>query len=495
MEELYLGCFMILREADLMSSTKGDQAEVGRRFTPHKIKFDIFKFKALEELEIDKAIYEHTEVKLKGVIDEANVADYERYLAKQEPKLVINYGEKGNKILFKGIITDYKFVYKKYDYYLTLKAVSYSILLKQIRRNRIFQNLGTTYNEVFDKLMQDNPKFHLAFADDAMGEMPLVSKEYPLVLQYKENDWDFLKRITSYLNKILIVDDMKDIQEGVNILVGAHPGAPKELNNVSGGKAKKTGRKNNKFDYYKIYGHENHRSEDIFDIGKKINYKVNNQTKKKLELIILKNRIYLQDSILCSDLTLAKQEAINLLKEKRKVPIEGRSFRAKVKKLNQDHTAKVKFIDITNKYIGFKAFNFPIDRLYTEAYFAPEKGDIVDIYFKGKNEKYATLKSSSTDNQKRNRQLPEDKEIITPNGYRIKMNNESLLISGKDEKSLMEIKEELIKVISTKGTIEMTPDLINMKRKDGAVLMDDAKTEVEFGGKKMKVNNSGIDMS
>jgi hypothetical protein len=460
----------------------------------YKIKFDAFEFKNLDKMEIEKSINNHTRVSIKGIISEDNLSGYERYLEKEDPKLVITYNNDDSKVLFKGIIEAYSFGYENYDYYLNLEAVSYSILLERRRKNRIYQNLGTTYQQAFDILLEANSEFNLVFADNSIGSTELVSEDYPLVLQYKEREWYFIKRFASYLNQIVVVDDSKDDSETVNIQLGPHNAPAKELNNIAGAKRKKTGRKNVKFNYYKVNRHAHFRSDKIFEVGKKVKYKVNNQEDNTLELIIIKNKIYIDKGILYSDLTLLRAEEINVQKVRRKIPIEGRSFRAEVKKIEKNHTAQVQFIDIEDEFDESTAYYYPIDKPYTNAYFAPEVGDIVDIYFKAKNEKHATLKSSSTDKEEEIENEPTDKLIITPEGYKIKINNESILISAKDDKSLVELKEESIKLLSDENTIEMSKDLINLKSKKGTVAMDKSKTELSFGGKKIEITNSGINL-
>ncbi|SKA03277.1 hypothetical protein, partial [Selenihalanaerobacter shriftii] len=286
-------------------------------YTPHRVRSKPFEFKILEKLEITKSIYDHTRVTIKGAIDEDNAKEYERKLDVEDPKLVMTYNNQDHKILFKGIIEAYDLEFKRHEYYLTIKAVSYSIFLKRARPNRIYQNLGTTYSQVLDKLMEDNPKFNIVFADDAQAQTPLTTKDYPLVLQYKESEWDFLKRISSYLNLPVIVDDTKDDQEGINILLGTHIGKAKELDNISGVEIKKTRRKNHKIHYYKVDCHEHFRSKEVFDIGKKVKYRLTNQEERTIDLVIIKNKIYVEEGVLCSDLTLVREEEINILQERR----------------------------------------------------------------------------------------------------------------------------------------------------------------------------------
>ena len=461
----------------------------------HKIKFDNFEFVNLDKMEIKKSIFDHSRVEIRGMVQKKNIDKYKAHLEKEDPAIIITYDNDDRKVLFKGIINDYKFSHEYYDYYLELKAVSYSVLLERERKNnRVFQNQGKSYNEVFSKLSSDNDKFHISFTDSSIGDVPLVSKDYPVVLQYKESEWDFIKRLSSYLNQIVIVDDTKDDSETINIQAGPHQVKAKDLNNVSGMKVKKMGPYNTKYIYCKVNGHEHFRSNNVFSIGKKVNYKLNNDNEDTVELIIIKNRIYMDKGILCSDFTLVKEGDINLFKRKRKKPIEGRSFRAKVKEVNNAYQAKVQFMDIEDDFSKGKAYFFPIDRIYSDAYFAPEKDAVVDVYFKSKNEKYATIKSVSTDGGKEVDNNPEDKVIMTPEGYQIKINNEDIEISSKDKKSLIKINKEEIKVINNDNQVVLNNDAINLKTKKGEVNLDKSITALVFGGKKVEISNKGINM-
>jgi hypothetical protein len=471
---------------------EANDTEVPLTYTPHQVKFDAFEFKVLDKLEIEKSIYQHSYATIKGTIAEEKLEDYEIYLGEEDPKLVLTYDNDENKILFKGIIENYKIGYHGQNCYLELKAVSYSRLLERKKINRIYQNLNTTHNQVFEQIMADNPEFKIAFADESIGESPLVSEDYPIVLQYKETEWDFIKRIASYQNQILVVDDTKDDSETINILAGPHEAEPKELNNLSGAKSKQTTGRDNIFHYYKVYRYRDYSSKEIYDIGKSVKYKLNNQEDTKIELIIIKNKIYMIDGILYSDLTLVEEDQINILKEKRKREIAGHSFRAEIKQLDNKHRAQVEFLDVFNEYDEATSYYFPLDKVYTNSYFAPEVGDIIDVYFKSKNERHATIKSSSTDNNQEVENDPADKVIFSPTGNAIKLNNEVISLASKEKKSSLDVKEELINVASNTSQLALSSTYINVKTEKANGLIDDSKTEFSFGSKVVVISDDGI---
>ena len=210
------------------------------------------------------------------------------------------------------------------------------------------------------------------------------------------------------------------------------------------------------------------------------------------------NRIYLEKGILYSDYILVREEDINILNRERSIPIEGRSFRAEVVEVNREHRAKVRFIDLEDDFEEGKAHYFPIDRYYRDSYFAPEIGDIVDIYFKSKNEKHAALKGSSTEGREDIENPPEEKVLArTPGGYTIVMSNGSIVVKGKDGKNIARVKGDQITYRLKKDGVdsEITIDskMIRLRNKDTEMIIDDTKTELNSNGTRVRLSDKGIE--
>ncbi|MFW6306479.1 MAG: contractile injection system protein, VgrG/Pvc8 family [Bacillota bacterium] len=474
---------------------KSDNREL-HTYTDYKIKIDPFEFVILDHFEIKRELYEHTEVFIKGAVRKEDAGRYFKTLLQEDVEIEITYDNDDRNILFKGIIEKFDFSHDYQNYYLELKARSCSVLLERRRPNRIFQNQGTSYNQVFSKLMEDNTEFNIAFADSSTGDTSLISEDYPLVLQYKESEWDFIKRLSSYMQQVVIVDDTKNKQEKINIQAGYHKNSvARDLNNISGSESRKTGKKNTKYKYYRVEDHQHYRSDNIFQVGKKVNYRLNNSSDDKVELVIIKNRIHIKNQRLCSDFTLVREEDVNLLKTLRERPIEGSGFRAEVVQVNNKYQVKVRFLEIDDDFMEDKAHWFPMDQIYTTAFFAPEVGDIVDIYFKGRNEKYASMKSSTSDEERVIDHNPVDKLIRTPENYRLKLNNEGILFASNKDKSVMDLKEKDTTLNSNKSRIKLEVDKISLNCKNSTAVVDGKKIQLAFGGKGIKVSNGKINMS
>ncbi|SJZ97784.1 hypothetical protein, partial [Selenihalanaerobacter shriftii] len=121
---------------------------------------------------------------------------------------------------------------------------------------------------------------------------------------------------------------------------------------------------------------------------------------------------------------------------------------------------------------------------------------IVDIYFKSQNEKYATLKSSSTDNDQEIDHDPADKLIKTPGGFRMLLNNQEIIFASKEDKAKMWLREESLNFsVADKSKIILDKDKINLKTGKANGVIDDNKTEFSFGSKRLKISKDGINIS
>jgi len=498
-----------------------EEQDPPKNYTPHKVRFNKFEFEVLYRLEVEKSLYDHTRIIAVGQIDEDNWQEYRKKLSRDEPKVEINYHDDNRKILFKGYVNKHKLLYRNHEYYLKLEAISYTDILDRKSRTRIFQNQGTTYGDVF-KVIEDKAKeeydikFNIVCDDSSLEDKPLVNKERPVVVQYRETDWEFLQRICSYLNKPIIIDDMKDTSETINILVGTHAASAKDLNNIKGRRKRKTvERPHTVYDYYKVEEYPHYKSDEIFNLGKPVyyvDYLRGANGGQKRELILIKNRIYVKQGLLYSDLTMAPEDKINIQRQERKQAFVGTAFRAEVKQVNNKHQAQVEFLDVYNQYKEDKAYWYAIDKLHTNAYFAPEVGDIVDVYFGSHQEKYGRIKSSSVVNGEKTDHPPHVKQVqVGENKIEIDGEKEKVrAAAGEEEKVYMDVTSEKIelanrdqclsiesdkiKFANKKSKIELNEDGFIMQSGASKLAIDDEKAELKCGDKGITITDDKITM-
>lgn len=96
-------------------------------------------------------------------------------------------------ILFAGIIEDVELLEEGKYATLSLRAVSYQWKMDVKRKSRSFQNISMTYREVVKAVLQD-------YGAELIWNCSDRQLEYPLI-QYKETDYHFIKRILSHIGE------------------------------------------------------------------------------------------------------------------------------------------------------------------------------------------------------------------------------------------------------------------------------------------------------
>lgn len=81
-----------------------------------------------------------------------------------------------------------------------IRIITPTAMLDVIPRSRSFQDISMTYKQVVEDILNDTPNASAAFAE--IANQPIGK---PLI-QYKETDWEFIKRLASMLNTQLIPD-------------------------------------------------------------------------------------------------------------------------------------------------------------------------------------------------------------------------------------------------------------------------------------------------
>ncbi|MFW6238323.1 MAG: contractile injection system protein, VgrG/Pvc8 family [Halanaerobiales bacterium] len=483
-----------------------------KTYTPYRVKFDNLEFVDLKKFEINKEIYRHSTLKVYGLVRETEAEEYFKHLKKEDTEVVVTCLEDERKILFKGMVENCKLIQKNQLHYIKFKAVSYSRLLERRYKNRLFQNEGTTYGDILERIKEDNSEFHLLFGEQELEDKEVLTEKRPVILQYDESEWDFFGRLISETGNLLVVDDTKDDSETINILAGTHDAAPKPLNNKHGRKVQKTKKGGWKFVYYKVEkylyrtseeedgdGSDSGESEEedferpVPEVGSCVEYNADRKGERTKELIVVGNRIYIKDGCLYSDLKLMEEEEITARVRRRKREIAGRSFRGEIKDVKSDYTAQVEFANLQDDFDSGSSYYYPVDRFYQGVYYAPEVGDIVDVYF-GQEEKPRPSIRSTLHNDDINNQ-PAEKVIFTPGGYTIKLNDEKLIIHNKEKEVYFEITEEGVKEKLGGSEVKIDEDKIRLvtAKEEAVVNNEENSLRLETGSRSVRISDKGIE--
>ena len=113
-------------------------------------------------------------------------------------------------LLFAGLLSQMDFLKKDQVRLVVLTYRTASCLMDVEKKSRSFQDTSMTYRQLLETVLEDYPDsdFILAFPDEPIGQ---------LFVQYRETDWEFLKRVFS--QKYAPIAPLMG-QEGIRIYVG-----------------------------------------------------------------------------------------------------------------------------------------------------------------------------------------------------------------------------------------------------------------------------------
>lgn len=113
------------------------------------------------------------------------------------------YEENGNvnhTVLFYGLVTDYSFYQDGYETIFKLSLRSGTIQMDEKPHFRVFQNEKASYGDIIKKI---------ASAYDKGKVVHLLKGEEQIkgtLLQYRESDWEFLKRLSARMGGYLVAE-------------------------------------------------------------------------------------------------------------------------------------------------------------------------------------------------------------------------------------------------------------------------------------------------
>ncbi|MDF2889014.1 MAG: hypothetical protein K0R23_3399, partial [Lacrimispora sp.] len=152
------------------------------------------------EFEIDTKKNCHTLAKLKGYVSEDIGVSSNLQKLEGSSISVMGIDEDGNEMrppVFCGLINNVLIWQEGNGYIAEIDAVSPTELLDREEKCRSFQNIDMTYKELVRRVLADTANTEVIFhIEDRKIGAP--------VYQYKETDWEFLKRIAGQLGTSLL---------------------------------------------------------------------------------------------------------------------------------------------------------------------------------------------------------------------------------------------------------------------------------------------------
>ncbi|KQO06238.1 contractile injection system protein, VgrG/Pvc8 family [Paenibacillus sp. Leaf72] len=148
-------------------------------------------------LTMEKHPNEHTKVRLRGIASEETVLKLMRSASMNADIELFYENSESNRKIFHGIIihmdAEAQGIEAGAVHYLTIEALSHTYLMDIVTKQRSFQNMNMTYEQLIKEVLEDYPKsdfLHYGTAGDTLNG---------ITLQYQETDWSFIKRMASRL--------------------------------------------------------------------------------------------------------------------------------------------------------------------------------------------------------------------------------------------------------------------------------------------------------
>jgi len=175
------------------------------------------------KLDMDHRLNEHGILNMKVVIKPDMQNDFlhtnylgqnSRFFTTSDPELSLVFSGKINKV-----------DYKRQDDVITasIGIISYSIELDEHLMRRSFQNINIKFNSLLDLIIKDTKaRFIWQIGSDKELGKPFV--------QYDETDWEFVKRLASYFNRLVQVSMLS---EHADFYFGVRTGENRQINEAA----------------------------------------------------------------------------------------------------------------------------------------------------------------------------------------------------------------------------------------------------------------------
>ncbi|MBS4843162.1 MULTISPECIES: phage baseplate assembly protein V [Clostridium] len=456
-----------------------------------------YDFEKIIELKILREINEHAKLKIRGIISEENEDKYvEEANDKSFINISVNDNENNIKNLFQGIVTDISIDTQNNVRILEIEALSRTYLMDIKKMVRTFQDENYTYMDVINILNNENGN---VLAMDNITDDKKIDK---LIVQYKETDWELIKRLASHFNAGLIPECQLD---GTKYIIGMRKdGISYSLDEFNYSIKKSIHEYKEKYE---------NGIETLNDMNL-ISYEIT--TNKMLNLCEAVNfngkNLYVYKAII----EICDSEFINkyVLRDEKGMKIQkryndkliGLSLKGNILDTKND-VVKIK-LDIDSSQNKDTAKWFPYSTVYSSEdgtgwYCMPEVGDAIRLYFPDNEEKNAYAISSvnlkSSNSQKRSdpsvknigtkygKQLvmkPGAVEIIGGNNLLMRMTDDGGIEIKSDKKIILDAQDDIeIKgkaKVSIKGDegVDLTQNSANLAIKDD-VKMTGGKVKIE----------------
>lgn len=430
-----------------------------------------FDFIDIQEFYSELLPNKHGRAIIGGTISGSNKEEYLSSGGKLTQIIAKTYEGKSI-VLFCGIITSCNIKSNGDVNYMTLGLMTQSILMDGKEHIRTFQNEGVNYRDIIDIIIEayNNSAFIMTSGDD--------KKTQGFMCQYKETDWEYIKRLAFSANTVIYPDYSV---EGVKFFIG-FPSKQEnclrseyyELGVDSGeGSLLDSGKV-----YYKIAVREH------YDIGERLTF-----LDEKLAVVARVSRLEYREVI--NEYILMKESDVKT-KAYQNEKLIGAALFAKVSQV-ENELVRVSIDDDENDS-GDKAFlNYATVYSSPEGgswYCMPEVGDRVIVKFPDANEQNVYVQNAFHVGSAGGRDNPEIKFFKNKEGKEIRLSPESVLITDNNGSSI-EIKDDKGISIKSNGMISIAAktEVLIESSNAGISLTSPTSVQITQNGTQIEMND------
>lgn len=348
--------------------------------TYERIRLDAYQTEHILTLEMEEYANSHGSLHMTAVVPEEMAEQYVYTTTPMMPVTLSYLSENGStKILCRGIVTNIQVSCQGNAYYMDLTVKGKTCAMDIVERSRSFQNQSMTVHQLIREVMSGygNSDCIIQIPDEPIGR---------LAVQYRETDWEFLKRFASHYGAVLVPDMVSD---KIALFVGIpENGESYTVNPYQYNLVKKAD------EYLNVKGNRWPDALEtdftVFQIWDYRIYRAGNRIQfNGIPLIVQSVVRILQDGILKNQYELRPKKGMRGL-ELFNEEIVGASVTGQVTDISRDRV----MVQLEIDEAGRAAYWFPYSTMSASPdgsgwYCMPEKGDQVRVYFPTNQEKDA----------------------------------------------------------------------------------------------------------
>lgn len=380
------------------------------------------------KIQVHKTLNEHAKAVMEAILEETATDETIMGSSMQDKvKITCQYEDQAEKLLFCGVVTDIEFRNINQNKYIKIEAMSHSILLDIQKKSRSFQNKANTYENIFKKITRQE------YSGDYLDVLTKGATQNKSIIQYEETDWEFIKRLASHFNGVIVPEATAQLPK---VWIGLPNGETyeeeekyytikKDIETFAAIDQNVTKQSVVNYVSYEL------ESKQLYNLGDKVNY-------KQVPFGVKEQLFKLEKDLVTMSYKLQKPEGLKqrtIYNEK----LRGVSLDGKVLKVEKDTLKLHLTIDQDQK--ESEAYAYQYNTPYTTEgttgwYVMPQVGDSAKLYIPDDDETAAYVRSINRNDGDTNAltQSPPTKYLGTVNHKQIKMDVTELKMTAKDNK-------------------------------------------------------------